>query len=162
MALMCCSCSSAATARLLLTSLLLLMATLINAQTTGNLSNAPTAPVDVSLPEGLTVLVAGEQNTIEVAWETTANSNISNVTYVLLLTRQPNGEQIAYREVGGGEMEGRVSLSGVQLGEDYSLTVYSSDGRLGSIRSEALTLNIQTGEGAMHVHTYIQYVPTIL
>lgn len=126
--------------------LLLLLATAIDAQMNGTLShtsNSSTTVADLALPEGLTVLVLGELNTVEVAWEPTTPA-IGNTSFILQLTSQLNGEQIAHREVGGDGMEGRVSLSGIQLGEDYSLTVYSTNGRLNS--SEVYTFSIQPGE----------------
>lgn len=141
------SCSQREAVASVSTSLLLLLATLANAQINGTLSNTSnslaTTAADLGLPEGLTVLVLGEQSTVEVAWES-ATPIIGNTSFVLELTSQLNGEQIAYREVGGDGMEGRVSLSGIQLGEDYSLTVYSTDGRLNS--SEVFTFSIQPGE----------------
>ena len=136
--------------------LLLVMATLTKGQINGsNTSNYSATVSDLGLPEGLTVLVRGEQSTVEVGWEP-ATDVIGSTSFILLLTSQVNGEQIAYREVGGGGMEGRVTLSGIQLGEVYSLTVYSTDGKLNS--SEALTFTIQPGkrlQSYMHMHVRI-------
>ena len=131
--------------RLATSLILLIMSTLTNAQINGSLSNAlnlSATAVDLGLPEGLAVLVKGEQNTVEVVWEPAANTT-GNASFALLLTLQLSGEQIAYREVGRDEKEGRVTLSGIQLGEDYSLTVFSTDGSLNS--SEVLTINIEPG-----------------
>ena len=134
-----------AAGRLATSLILLIMSTLTNAQINGSLSNAlnlSATAVDLGLPDGLTVLVKGEQNTVEVVWEPAANTT-GNASFALLLTLQLSGEQIAYREVGRDEKEGRVTLSGIQLGEDYSLTVFSTDGSLNS--SEVLTVNIEPG-----------------
>lgn len=138
--------------------LLLVMATPTKGKINGsNTSNYSATASDLGLPKGLTVLVRGEQNTVEVGWEP-ATDVIGNTSFILLLTSQVNGEKIAYREVGGGGMEGRVTLSGIQLGEAYSLTVYSTDGRLNS--SEALTFTIQPGErqSLYQSYTLIIYV----
>ena len=134
-----------AAGRLATSLILLIMSTLTNAQINGSLSNAlnlSATAVDLGLPDGLTVLVKGEQNTVEVVWEPAANTT-GNASFALLLTLQLSGEQIAYREVGRDEKEGRVTLSGIQLGENYSLTVFSTDGSLNS--SEVLTVNIEPG-----------------
>ena len=135
-----------AAGRLATSLILLIVSTLTNAQINGTLSNAlnlSATAVDLGLPEGLAVLVKGEQNTVEVVWEPAANT-IGTASIALLLTLQLSGEQIAYREVGRDEKEGRVTLSGIQLGKDYSLTVFSTNGSLNS--SEVITFNIEPGK----------------